>query len=124
LVRWGQFENSGRWQCRRQGRRQRWLQRRRGGRDRPLGAERGQPLGQGLFKLLPELFGFIPDAGRGALAEVLFVDLPADPLGAAAAAAEAVSLEFAIGRVTGKNGKNHWASRFSRSFARTLKWVK
>ena len=71
-----------------------------------------------LLELYPHLFGFSPLSGLGALSKVIPVHLPAHPFGAIAPAAGAVVSEFAVGRMAGKDGKQHGAPHFRGEFAR------
>src|ERR1700744_3823997 len=73
------------------------------------GPEGRQPLGQSLLKLEPTGFGLGPLAGLGALAKVVAVHLPADPLRTVAPPAGAVLRKLAAGGVAGKDGKQHRA---------------
>ena len=85
---------------------------------RACGPEGRQPLGQSLLKLEATGFGFGPLAGLGALAKVVAVHLPADPLRTVAPSAGAVLREFAAGSMAGKDGKQHRAPTSDSEIAR------
>lgn len=72
---------------------------------RVCGPEGRQPLGQSLHKFEPTGFGLGPLAGLGALAKVVAVHLPVDPLGTVAPPAGAIFGEFATGGMAGKRRK-------------------
>jgi len=87
-------------------------------------AKRRQSFDQGLFERDAEFFGRCPLACFCALAKVVSVHLPAYPFGAIASSAGAVVCEFAVSRVTGKDGKQHGAPHFRGEIARMKKPVK
>ncbi len=83
-------------------------------------AKRRQPFEQCFFERDAEFFSRGPLSGFGALAKVISVDLAADPFGAVAAAAGAVSRKSAAGGVAGKDRKQHRAPTSSGEIARKM----
>lgn len=89
-----------------------------------LRAEGRQAFRQGVLQREAVLFGLIPLARPRALAEVLAVDLSADPFRAVAAAERPVGSVLAVTGVAGKTESSTGPPTSTQTVLGSLKWVK